>query len=185
MKWQRVREWRDGGSERRGLIVCTGKSLCTHTSLPLSIYDFHQAVGADEEVHANIFQSLEQYGRMRVFYFLKLSLPSNKTSKYNPHKNTFRMLKTWRLIWTRMPLILHMIYLPVDPRSLPPPSSILDQFGVDFPLEALSAITSRLSEDIGEWRLPTNLVNENMSMKSKRTKTHFSESTSEKFLIAL
>lgn len=48
---------------------------------------------------------------------------------------------------------------PVEPLSVPPPSSILDQLGVDFPPEPLSAITSRLSESIGEWRLPTNLVN--------------------------
>lgn len=48
---------------------------------------------------------------------------------------------------------------PVEPLSVPPPSSILDQLGADFPPEPLSAITSRLSESIGEWRLPTNLVN--------------------------
>ena len=48
--------------------------------------------------------------------------------------------------------------VPVEPRSAPPPSSILDQFGVDFPLDPPSPTTSRLSEDIGEWRLPTNLV---------------------------
>lgn len=48
---------------------------------------------------------------------------------------------------------------PVEPLSVPPPSSILDQLGADFPPEPLSAITSRLSVSIGEWRLLTNLVN--------------------------
>lgn len=81
------------------------------------------------------------------------------------------MLKTLESTMTNFtaltPLILHQICSPVDPRSVPPPSSILDQFGVDFPLEPPSAIASRLSADIGEWRLLTNLVNENTSTKSE------------------
>lgn len=48
----------------------------------------------------------------------------------------------------------------MEPLSVPPPSSILDQFEVDFPPEPPSVITSRLSAGIGEWRLLTNLVSE-------------------------
>lgn len=50
--------------------------------------------------------------------------------------------------------------IPVDPRSAPPPSSILDQLEEDFPPDPLSPATSRLSPDIGEWRLLANLGNE-------------------------
>lgn len=52
------------------------------------------------------------------------------------------------------------VLLPVEPLSVPPPSSILDQLELDFPPELLSVITSRLSAGMGEWRLPTNLVDE-------------------------
>lgn len=56
--------------------------------------------------------------------------------------------------------------LPVDPLSDPPPSSIRDQLGVDFPLDPPSATASRLSAGIGEWRIPPNLVNERTRVKS-------------------
>lgn len=123
---------------------------------------------------------------MWVFYFSQTVSSSQQDFQIqSPQEYIYNAENITANFTTWTPLILHKIYLPVDPRSLPPPSSILDQFGVDFPLEALSVITSRLSEDIGEWRLPTNLLNENKSVKSKQTGTHFSKSTSEKFLIAL
>lgn len=66
------------------------------------------------------------------------------------------------------PLSHQKIHSPADPRSAPPPSSILDQLGVDFPLDPPSPTTSRLSEDIGECRLPANLVSEHTSTKSAK-----------------
>lgn len=95
-----------------------------------------------------------------MFYFPALFLiplipncPTHKEKKMSDAKNIVTIKKQ------QLPLtkFLYNIYSPVDPRSVPPPSSILDQFGLDFPLELPSA-TSRLSVDIGEWRLPTNLV---------------------------
>lgn len=125
--------------------------------------------------HTHIHLPIHEWSNIYVckcgsFIFLRCSsLPRYSITWPTQKKQTCLMLKnTVTIKKQHLPLtkFLHKIYSPVEPRSVPPPSSILDQFGVDFPLEPPSATTSRLSVDIGEWRLPTNLVNECRITKS-------------------